>query len=728
MLNSTAHLFLSPNGLLKLSLLVLIVFAGLSAPIVQAQPATFDTPLTEYVSFVGNLKAVAGGISLYNPPVTGATYNLDVPMCAGGITPTITAAYVNYYTRHRSSPAQPNVIPTFDTTLDLSINGGAVQGFASTDTFHAVFPTSFEPGFFHRIYGIIDITSYFQNNFVAGSNTITVSDLQFPPESAAEKLHYGTGIIVVYGCAEFPLARVSVYAGLDWFFEGLPTEPYAGLFSDVFCLTFPASAQERTLNLDGIIGGQANATAPFRPHRMYYITGSGTPPSTTQNPPEPVLPSLPGVQEFPPNTVWTSNLGQEWDHYQNTVTIPAGSTYLCLQAESRTAGGILGISGDLLSPVFTLPLDQAADTPTSTSTNTPTNTATNTPTATATNTATSTATDTPTNTATSTPTETPTNTPTNTATSTATDTPTNTATSTPTGTPTETPTETATSTPTETPTSTVTETPTGTPTETPTGTLTPSSTPTETPTETPTGTPTETPTGTLTETATSTPTETPTGTLTETATSTVTGTVTVTETGTVTSTPTETPTGTLTAITPTGTVSVTTVTPTASATLTDPFVVTLIKNVNPPFATRGDEVVWTITVSNPDPTLPAVNIAVVDVVPAQFEIVSVSASAGTVSFSGQQVNFTLAFLGVGQSVDITIVSRVRSDAPLPFIARNSVTLTGDGLPPRSAQATVVSASSLPATGERSVAWWMVAAMLVGVGIVFVVQRNKREHG
>jgi hypothetical protein len=593
----------------------------------------------EYSSFTGNLRAVAGGISLYNPAVTAGTFTVNVPVCTGGGPPTISAAYVNYYTRFRSLAAQPNTVPTFDTTLDLSINGSAVQGFGTTSNFDAIFPTGFEAGFFHRRYGIVNVTSFFQSNFVVGNNTIAVSDLQLPPEAGADKVHYGTGIIVIYGCPDFPLARVSVYAGLDWFYEGLPDAPDAGPFSEVICLTFPASAQARTLSLDGIIGGQANAAAPFRPHTLYYITGSGTPPTTTQNPPEPVLPGLPGVQQFPPNTVWTSNLGQEWDRYQNTITVPAGATYVCLQAESHGEGGLVGISGDLLSPVFTLPLEQAADTPTNTATTTSTNTATSTLTSTPTNTATTTATSTVTNTVTSTATNTPTDTATNT----------------------------------------------------PTGTLTPSSTPTETST------------GTITGTVTSTPTETPTGTIT------VTGIITETATPTV-----------------TGTITVTTGSPTATSTPSDPFVINLVKSVDPPFATRGDEVIWTITVSNPDPAFPALNIRVTDVVPEQFEILSVSSSAGSVAFAGQQVTFTIPSLGVGQSVSITIVTRVRIDAPLPFVARNNVTLTADGLPPRSAQATVVSATTLPATGETPLAQWLVLTM-VGGGVVLVGLRYRHLH-
>ncbi len=294
-----------------LSLLVVaLVSLGLSISKVNAQPPFFDTPVAEYATFTGNLRAAVGGVSLFNPPATAGSYTVTVPACAAGV-PTITAAYLNYYTRFWTTAGAPGTIPTFDTTLDVSINGSAVQGFGTTSTFDGVLPFILDPSVFHRRYGIVDITAFFQANFVAGVNTIAVSDLQFPPEPALNKVHYGTGAIVIYACPEFPLSRVSVYAGLDFFFTGLPNEPYVGSFSRVICLTFPASTAARTLSLDAVFGGQANLTPPLRPHRLYYITGTGAPPAATQNPPESVLPGLPGVQQFPPNTIWTSNLGQE---------------------------------------------------------------------------------------------------------------------------------------------------------------------------------------------------------------------------------------------------------------------------------------------------------------------------------------------------------------------------------------------------------------------------------
>ncbi len=159
-----------------------------------------------------------------------------------------------------------------------------------------------------------------------------------------------------------------------------------------------------------------------------------------------------------------------------TVTETPTETLTATPTETPTVTLTLA---ETLTPTPTL-----TDTPTPTPTDTPTETSTPTPTVTDTVTPTPTVTDTPTPTITDTPTPTVTDTPTKTLTSTPTETPTPTTTDTPTGTSTPTPTATHTATPT--PTVTLTSTPTPTVTDTPVLTNTP--TPTFTPTVTPTAT------------------------------------------------------------------------------------------------------------------------------------------------------------------------------------------------------------------------------------------------
>ena len=118
----------------------------------------------------------------------------------------------------------------------------------------------------------------------------------------------------------------------------------------------------------------------------------------------------------------------------------------------------------------------------------------------------------------------------------------------------------------------------------------------------------------------------------------------------------------------------------------------LNKSVNPPFAQIGDTVTWTLTVSNPGSTAYP-NVVVTDNVPAGMTIVSVSASAGSVSYSGQTVTFTKDVLNPGETVTVTIVTTIDDGADVPLIFVNAATW-GD----RSASAQVVRASAQPATG------------------------------
>jgi uncharacterized repeat protein (TIGR01451 family)/LPXTG-motif cell wall-anchored protein len=128
----------------------------------------------------------------------------------------------------------------------------------------------------------------------------------------------------------------------------------------------------------------------------------------------------------------------------------------------------------------------------------------------------------------------------------------------------------------------------------------------------------------------------------------------------------------------------------------DPFIT---KSVNPPFTQPGEIVVWTITVTNPG-SINATNIILVDNMPAVVEIQSVTATNGSITFNGQQVTYTQAVLSPGETVTLTITTRVRDDAVLPFTLTNSATITNSENPtPRSAQATLTGVSNLPNTGE-----------------------------
>ena len=123
----------------------------------------------------------------------------------------------------------------------------------------------------------------------------------------------------------------------------------------------------------------------------------------------------------------------------------------------------------------------------------------------------------------------------------------------------------------------------------------------------------------------------------------------------------------------------------------------LRKSVNPPVAQLGDTVTWTIILSNPGDQ-PMTDVNVTDTIPNGLEIVSVSASAGSVSSSGQQVTFTIGTLEVGQTITISVVTRVVNVSTLIF--ENLAVLDDPNL---TARARLLIASELVRTGETP--WW-----------------------
>jgi uncharacterized repeat protein (TIGR01451 family) len=143
----------------------------------------------------------------------------------------------------------------------------------------------------------------------------------------------------------------------------------------------------------------------------------------------------------------------------------------------------------------------------------------------------------------------------------------------------------------------------------------------------------------------------------------------------------------------------------------DPFIT---KSVQPPFAVPGESVTWTITIRNPG-TLTATNIQMTDNMPSEVEIQEVSATSGSVSFSGQTVNFNLGSLDGGGSVTITIRTRVRDNAPLPFVITNQACMSSSINPGGSCtQATLVSAGELPATGQSPWSVWRMPLLVMVV--------------
>ncbi len=160
---------------------------------------------------------------------------------------------------------------------------------------------------------------------------------------------------------------------------------------------------------------------------------------------------------------------------------------------------------------------------------------------------------------------------------------------------------------------------------------------------------------------------------------------------------------------------------TAGPTPTPDFDLPITKAVSPSNALPGDTVTFSINVTNDQPQAQT-NVVLTDSVVNFLEVVAASSSKGTASFSGQTVRADVGTLASGESVTLTITTRVRADTAAGTIGQNvafvntasgsssssnvvTVTIGGDGTPTPSptplpvGPKLVVEKSASPASGK-----------------------------
>ncbi|MEM8858711.1 MAG: DUF11 domain-containing protein, partial [Chloroflexota bacterium] len=336
-----------------------------------------DTPLEEFATFSGNIDVATGGVSFFTngnaaAQFTSNDFTVDIPACVSGNQPVINGAYLEWYNRWRGANSIidiPNGVPTFDPSLNVGINGSTLAAFATDETYFARFISQSNNSFsFIRRNAIIDVTNLLATEWVAGTNLISITGADVAtPNSTNPNVNnsenFGVGIHVFFSCPEYEDVTISYNVGLDWFY-GTQDAPFAGDFSDLVCLAVPADTAARQVDIDAILGGQAEENAPFRGAQLYYQTGTGTPPtvdSTDATGPAGTI--VNGGTQIGTGfeDIWISSLGQEWDQLNadNIITIPAGDEWVCLQAFSVQGNGSLaGISGDLLGVAFSVSSNQ----------------------------------------------------------------------------------------------------------------------------------------------------------------------------------------------------------------------------------------------------------------------------------------------------------------------------------------------------------------------------------
>lgn len=144
---------------------------------------------------------------------------------------------------------------------------------------------------------------------------------------------------------------------------------------------------------------------------------------------------------------------------------------------------------------------------------------------------------------------------------------------------------------------------------------------------------------------------------------------------------------------------------------------TLTKAVDNPFAAFGSVVTWTITISNPN-NVAISNVSITDNFPAELEIippVTDDSPTGTTTQNGQTVTFSQPVLAPGETVHITVRTRIIGNA---LVITNTVDgfCCGSSVTVASAQAQILRVTQLPATGES----WFSRFYLPFLAIVVVL--------
>lgn len=158
-------------------------------------------------------------------------------------------------------------------------------------------------------------------------------------------------------------------------------------------------------------------------------------------------------------------------------------------------------------------------------------------------------------------------------------------------------------------------------------------------------------------------------------------------------------------------------TPTPTRPSSSPCDPVISKRVEPSQVRPGDEVLFTIEVTNRGQA-GAVNVYVVDDIPEYLEILDVNTSQGTWKQEGQKITVEIGVIGEGYVVEILIHARVRDDAPVPLSIENVAVVRSDNCPDPSARVDLLIVGDpdrLPVTGGFST-WWLLAALL-GTGLV-----------
>jgi CSLREA domain-containing protein/uncharacterized repeat protein (TIGR01451 family) len=158
----------------------------------------------------------------------------------------------------------------------------------------------------------------------------------------------------------------------------------------------------------------------------------------------------------------------------------------------------------------------------------------------------------------------------------------------------------------------------------------------------------------------------------------------------------------------------------------------IVKSSQPPFASPGEAITYSIRVINPTSrTVSGLN--VFDTMPEAVVINSavVTEGGGQITVDGQNITYQQSSVAPGERVTLTITGQLRADASGSQIANRACLTTSTITRPRCAVAGFVRANALPATGEGSPLRWVILGIMASLSTITLVIMQRimqRKHG
>jgi hypothetical protein len=240
----------------------------------------------------------------------------------GTMTPGNIPGSINKSFFHWSGVNLPHDVVLPDSAVTLTRHGPGTfepnSVVASTIT-PIEFEMPFSPGNFYWDAVNISYTADVTSLVTPGDFQYDISDFDMSDES-------GAALQTVYQDASLPLQEITIYNGADFAYAN-----WAGggelNRTHVLSHTFAPAAVARTLHLDFIV---ANGATSARPDQLWFQTGTGVAPTELVNSASAVV-----LNANPLN----GNDGEDWDTVRQTVTVPAGATFVSFQFQSGGGTG-----------------------------------------------------------------------------------------------------------------------------------------------------------------------------------------------------------------------------------------------------------------------------------------------------------------------------------------------------------------------------------------------------